>query len=145
MMSVQGSLRSIQSPLGPDYDVEDGMAVWTLEENLLQRSGLPREFDFVLLVHKPDDCNNVFLTVDLDAVVSGWLGEYPQWYTNIPKYLPTQDNTLDFDTDIGQRFLPVHPGRGFNFAELEHALEDYVMMPGTVYPTNVRVAQHVLN
>jgi hypothetical protein len=143
MMSVQGSLRSIQSPLGVEYDVEDGMAVWTLEENLLQRSGLPREFDFVLLVHKPDDCKKVFLTVDLDAVVSGWLGEYPQWYTNIPKFLPTQDNTLDFNTDIGQRFMPVHKGRGFNFADLEHALEDYVMMPGTVYPTNVRVECHV--
>lgn len=137
MMSVQGSIRSIQSPLGSEYDVEDGMAIWTLEENLLQRSGLPREFDFVMLVHKPADVKNMFLTVDLDAVVSGWFGEYPQWYTNISKYMPTQDNTLDFNTDIGQRFLPVHPGRGFNFADLEHALEEYVMMPGTVYPTNV--------
>jgi hypothetical protein len=64
MMSIQGSVRSIRSPLGSNYDVEDAMAVWTLEENLLQQSGLPREFDFVLLVHKPDDVKNVYLTVD---------------------------------------------------------------------------------
>jgi len=79
MMSIQGSIRSMRSPLGPEYDVEDGMAVWTLEENLLQRSGLPREFDFVLLVEKPDDVEDIYLTVDVDAVVESWFGQYPQW------------------------------------------------------------------
>ncbi|KAF2032938.1 hypothetical protein EK21DRAFT_86669 [Setomelanomma holmii] len=136
MMSIQGSIRSRRSPMGPEYDVEDGMAVWTLEENLLQRSGLPREFDFVLLVHKPDDVKNVFLTVDVDAEVEAWYGSYPQWYTNFSRYMPTQDFRLDFNADIGQRFLPSQPGRGFNFASLPHALDEYVLMPGTVYPTN---------
>ncbi|KAF2638378.1 hypothetical protein P280DRAFT_83530 [Massarina eburnea CBS 473.64] len=136
MMSIQGSLRSLKSPLGPEYDVDDAQAVWTLEENLLQRSGLPREFDFVLLVHKPDHVKNVHLTVEVDAVVGTWFGEYPQWYTNLPKYMPTQDATIDFRTDIGQRFLPSRPGRGFNFADLPHPLDDYVQMPGTIYPTN---------
>ncbi|KAF2868664.1 hypothetical protein BDV95DRAFT_118753 [Massariosphaeria phaeospora] len=136
MMSIQGSLRSKQSPLGQEYDVEDAMAVWTLEENLLQRSGLPREFDFVLLVHKPDDVKNVYLTVDVDAVVDAWFGSYPPWYINLPKYQPTQDFTLDFDNDIGQRFLPLPSWRGFNFADLPRPLEEYVTMPGTVYPTN---------
>lgn len=136
-MSIQGSLRSLKSPLGSKYDIDDAMAVWTLEENLLQRSGLPREFDFVLLVHKPDDVENVFLSVDVDAVVEAWFGEYPQWYTNLSKFLPTQDLTLDFDTDIGQRFFPTCTSRGFNFADLPHPLEEYVTMPGTVYPTNV--------
>jgi hypothetical protein len=136
MMSVQGSIRSQRSPLGPEYDIEDAMAVWTLEENLLQRSGLPREFDFVLLVHKPDDVKNVYLTVDVDAEVDTWFGTYPQWYTNLSKYMPTQDFTMDFNADIGQRFLPSQPGRGFNFASLPHPLDEYVTMPGTVYPTN---------
>ena len=72
-------------------------------------------------------------------------GAYPQWYTNTSKYLPTQDFHLDFNTDIGQRFLPTEPGRGFNFANLTHPLDEYVTMPGTVYPTNVRVYQlHML-
>lgn len=75
--SIQGSLRSQKSPLGPEYDIEDAMAIWTLEENLLQRSGLPREFDFVLLVYKPEDVKNVYLSVDVDAVVETWFGEYP--------------------------------------------------------------------
>lgn len=136
MMSVQGSVRSQKSPLGPEHDIEDGIAVWTLEENMLQRSGLPRDFDFVLLIHKPDDVKNVYLTVDVDAEVDSWFGSYPQWYTNMAKYTPTQDMVVDFNTDIGQRFLPAQPGRGFNFGTLPHALEEYVMMPGTVYPTN---------
>lgn len=51
--------------------------------------------------------------------------------------MPSQDLTLDFNRDIGQRFLPNRPGRGFNFADLPHPLEEYVIMPGTVYPTNV--------
>jgi len=136
MMSIQGSIRSQRSPLGPEYDVEDSMAVWTLEENLLQRSGLPREFDFVILIHKPDDVKNIYLAVDVDADVDTWYGSYPKWYTQLSKYKPTQDLTLDFNTDIGQRFLPSQPGRGFNFASLSHSLEQYVTMPGTVYGTN---------
>lgn len=136
MMSVQGSVRSQKSPLGPEYDIEDGMAVWTLEENMLQRSGLPRDFDFVLLIHKPDDVKNIYLTVDVDAEVDSWFGSYPQWYNNLAKYTPTQDMVVDFNTDIGQRFFPTQPGRGFNFGSLPHSLEEYVMMPGTVYPTN---------
>ena len=137
MMSIQGSVRSQKSPLGPDYDIEDAMAVWTLEENLLQRSGLPREFDFVLLIEKPDDVKNIYLTVDVDADVESWFGKYPKWYTNISKYMPAQDLTLDFNADIGQRFIPIVPGRGFNFASLPYPLDEYVTMPGTVYPTNV--------
>jgi hypothetical protein len=137
MMTMQGSIRSVVSPLGPAYDIEDAMAVWTLEENLLQRSGLPREFDFVLLVHKPDDVDKVFLAVDVDAKVESWFGEYPQWYNNLAKYQPSQDYELDFDSDIGQVFRPSDPRRGFNFADLPHPLEQYVAMPGTVYPTNV--------
>lgn len=136
MMTMQGSLRTMQSPFGPEYDVEDAMAVWTLEENQLQRSGLPREFDFVLLAHKPDEVKNMYMTVDVDAVVEGWWGQYPQWYTNLSKYMPTQDYSLDFNTDVGQRFIPTDPGRGFNFANLPHPLEEYVTMPGTTYPTN---------
>ncbi|KAH7357546.1 hypothetical protein BKA66DRAFT_427716 [Pyrenochaeta sp. MPI-SDFR-AT-0127] len=136
MMSIQGSIRSKRSPLGPEYDVEDAMAVWTLEENILQRSGLPREFDFVLLVHKPDDVKNMYLTVNVDAEIDAWYGAYPQWYTNLSRYLPTQDLHLDFNADIGQRFLPSQPGRGFNFASLVQPLDEYVTMPGTVYPTN---------
>lgn len=135
MMSIQGSLRVLRSPLGPEFDVDDAMAVWTLEENLSQRSGLPREFDFVMLVHKPDDIRNVYLSVDLDATVSSWHGDYPQWYTNLSRYMPNVDYTLDLDTDIGQKFLPEKAGRGFNFADLPQALDQYVCMPGTMYPT----------
>ncbi|KAF1831593.1 hypothetical protein BDW02DRAFT_43820 [Decorospora gaudefroyi] len=145
MMSIQGSIRSQPSPLGPEYEVDDARAVWTLTENMLQRSGLPREFDFVLLVQKPDDCKNMRLTVNVDADIGAWYGTYPQWYTNLSKYMPTQDCALEFDTDIGQRFLPSHPGQGFNFANLLHSLDEYVTMPGTVYPTNDTKQEEVTN
>lgn len=136
MMSIQGSVRSMRSPFGPQHDVEDAMAVWTLEENLLQRSGLPREFDFVLLIHKPEDVKNVYLTVDVDAEIESFFGSYPKWYSNLAKFAPSQDFTLDFNADIGQKFVPSNPTRGFNFASLPHPLDEYVTMPGTVYPTN---------
>lgn len=136
MMSIQGSLRVLQSPLGPDFDVDDAMAVWTLEENTTQRSGLPREFDFVMLVHKPDNVQKVSMTVDLDATVSSWHGVYPEWYTNLSRFQPNVDLTLDMNTEIGQKFLPEKPSRGFNFADLPHALDQYVNMPGTMYPTS---------
>ncbi|KAG9188210.1 hypothetical protein G6011_02133 [Alternaria panax] len=135
MMSIQGSVRSKTSPLGPEHHIEDAKAVWTLTENMLQKSGLPREFDFVLLVQKPEDVENMYMSVDVDAHVGAWYGSYPQWYTNLSKYMPNQDCTLSFDNDIGQRFLPSHPIQGYNFADLMHTLDEYVMMPGTVYPT----------
>ncbi|KAJ4292448.1 hypothetical protein N0V90_009110 [Kalmusia sp. IMI 367209] len=140
MMSIQGSLRVLKSPLGSDFDVDDAMAVWTLEENLTQRSGLPREFDFVMLVDKPDDVNKVYLSIDVDATISSWHGDYPEWYTNLSRYLPNVDYTLDMDTEVGQKFLPERSGRGFNFADLPHALDQYVCMPGTMYPTGDRDA-----
>lgn len=137
MMSIQGSVRSKRSSRGPEYDAEDAKAVWTLTENMLQKSGLPREFDFVLLVQKPEDLENIYMSVDLNADVGAWYGTYPQWYTNLSKYLPNQDCMLSFGNDIGQRFLPSHLKKGYNFANLMHALDEYVMMPGTVYPTSV--------
>ncbi|EAT80992.2 hypothetical protein SNOG_11284 [Parastagonospora nodorum SN15] len=92
---------------------------------MLQRSGLPREFDLVLLVHKPDGVKNVYLSVNVDAEIESWFGSYPQWYTNLPKYMPTQDFTLDFNANIGQRFLPEQAGRGFNFASLPRSLDEH--------------------
>lgn len=144
MMSIQGSVRSKKSPLGPDYDVQDAMAVWTLEENGLQKSGLPREFDFVMLIHKPDDVENLYMAVNVDADINAWYGSYPQWYTNLSRFMPNQDSTLDFRRDIGQQFLPRDPERGFNFGSLPHSLDEYVIMPGTVYPTNVSIPRRIL-
>lgn len=67
-------------------------------------------------------------------------GSYPKFWRNMKKYQPTQDFHLNFNEDIGQRFLP-QTERGFNFAKLAHSLDDYVIMPGTVYPTNVSIHQ----
>lgn len=98
---------------------------------------LPREFDLVMLVHKPNDLKNTSMKVDVDANVEAWYGTYPQWYTKLPKFMPTQNFAFDFNADIGQKFFPNEPGRGFNFATLQNSLDEYVTMPGTVYPTNV--------
>ncbi|KAF2808383.1 uncharacterized protein BDZ99DRAFT_477901 [Mytilinidion resinicola] len=141
MMSIQGSLRTLRAE-NPDYDVEDALAVWTLQENSTQRSGLPREFDFVLLVHQPDENQDIYLSVDVDPVVDAWFGSYPQWYINRSAYQPVRSYLFDFKEDVGQLFHPVTPGKGFNFATLPLPLDEYVALPGTVYPTNdiVKVA-----
>ncbi|KAH7138500.1 hypothetical protein B0J11DRAFT_546273 [Dendryphion nanum] len=143
MMSIQGSLRSLPHPNSPTLSFPDALAVWTLEENYLQRSGLPREFDFVLLVHKPRGVKSVFLSVDVDADVDTWFGLHPKWYQNLAQFLPVLDRSICFDRDIGQRFLGGSEdgggsgrGHGFNFAELPGALEDYVAVPGSMYPVD---------
>ena len=141
MMSIQGSIRSRQDESG--QTIEDSRAVWTLSENMLQRSGLPREFDFVMLVQKPKDVKNMYMTVSVNASVAAWYGAYPQWYNNLSEYMPLQNAAISFDHDIGQRFLPSHPGLGYNFADLMHTLDQYVMMPGTVYPTTVSSLGHL--
>lgn len=140
MMSIQGSIRSRQD--GSGRSIEDSRAVWTLNENMLQKSGLPREFDFVLLVQRPKDVKNLYMTVSVKASVAAWYGSYPQWYNNLSEYTPSQECAISFDHDIGQRFLPSHPGLGYNFADLMHTLDQYVMMPGTVYPTTVSLPSH---
>lgn len=140
MMSIQGSVRSRQDRSG--QTIEDSKAVWTLSENVLQKSGLPREFDFVMLVQKPKDVKNIYMTVNVDTSVATWYGAYPQWYNNLSEYVPSQNFAVSFEHDVGQRFLPSHPGLGYNFADLIHSLDQYVMMPGTIYPTAVSLLSH---
>lgn len=108
-----------------------------MEENTLQRSGLPREFDFVLLVYQPDEDQDIYLSVDVDPVVDAFFGSYPKWWINRPTYQPNRSYLFDFKEQVGQMFHPVTPGRGFNFARLTQPLDEYVALPGTVYPTNV--------
>ncbi|KAF5851619.1 hypothetical protein GGP41_004427 [Bipolaris sorokiniana] len=121
MMSIQGSVRSRQDRSG--QTIEDSKAVWTLSENVLQKSGLPREFDFVMLVQKPKDVKNIYMTVNVDTSVATWYGAYPQWYNNLSEYVPSQNFAVSFEHDVGQRFLPSHPGLGYNFADLIHSLD----------------------
>ncbi|CAN9282324.1 unnamed protein product [Alternaria alternata] len=92
MMSIQGSVRSKRSSWGPEYDAEDAKAVWTLTENMLQKSGLPREFDFVLLVQKPEDLENIYMSVDLNADVGAWVrGKERSTILNLIEYQPPED------------------------------------------------------
>ena len=142
MMEIQGSVRSLRSWFGHQYDVEDGELVWTLDENALQKSGLPREFTFVMLLTKgsgPVDTGlgDVVLDLDITPKVAGWLGTgtaYPGFITNT--YRPIHRYTLNLDDEIGQRFEPELPGRGFNFAQLAASFDDFVFLPGTTSSTS---------
>ena len=142
MMEIQGSVRSLRSWFGHQYDVEDGELVWTLDENALQKSGLPREFTFVMLLTKgsgPVDTGlgDVVLDLDIKPKVAGWLGTgtaYPGFIANT--YRPIHRYTLNLDDEIGQRFEPEIPGRGFNFAQLAASFDDFVFLPGTTSSTS---------
>lgn len=137
MMKIQGSCRTLRSPDGPEFDVEDGEIVWSLGENSLQRSGLPREFIFVMLVQKPRADSRVLLKLDIDPVIDTWYGSYPTWWLNRAEYQPLPKRAINFRTEFGQCFTPVEPGKGFNFANLANSLDDYVNMPGSTYSSNV--------
>jgi hypothetical protein len=137
MMRIQGSSRTLKSPKGPAFDVEAGEILWSLEENNLQRSGLPREFTFVMLIQKPTANSKVKLSLEIDPVIQAWWGSYPSWMLRLSPYQPAERRGVDFRREIGQRFLPADPERGFNFAAMESAFDHYIAMPGRKYTRRV--------
>lgn len=141
MMRIQGSARTLRSARGAKFDVEAGEIVWSLEENNLQRSGLPREFTFVMLIQKPTANSRITLSIDIDPVIQAWFGSYPSWYLSLPPYKPKQRRRVDFRQEIGQRFKPADAERGFNFAALVNSFEDYIAMPGRKYSRLVSLSR----
>jgi hypothetical protein len=138
MMRIQGSARTLQSEQGRDYDVEAGEIVWSLEENDLQRSGLPREFTFVMLIHKPAADSRISLSVDIDPVIAAKIGSYPSPLLKLPAFQPLpRRGDIDFLKEVGQRFEPVEPGRGYNFAALASMFDEYIAMPGRKFSRQV--------
>ncbi|KAL4899654.1 hypothetical protein BDW74DRAFT_108004 [Aspergillus multicolor] len=138
MMRIQGSVRS-----------KDGIPatqiVWTLEENTLQRSGLPREFTFAMLIVKPGVESRVQFVLEIEPVLQCWLlGEYPAWWVKLwRRYRAVRRKRgVDFRVSVGQRFgvdpkpksqSHSHSGpskRGFNFAKLVAGLDEYVSLSG---------------
>ncbi|KIX98670.1 uncharacterized protein Z520_05971 [Fonsecaea multimorphosa CBS 102226] len=141
MMKIQGSVRTLRSWSGREYDIEDGELVWTLEENKLQKSGLPREFTFVMLLTKGsggfEQSGDVRLEIDVHPKVTGRLGAaYPSLITNLHQYQPFKRGVLDLDEEIGQVFEPQIKGNGFNFANIATSFDDFVWLPGTAYSTS---------
>ena len=131
MMRIQGSARTLKSARGGQFDVESGEIVWSLEENSLQKSGLPREFTFAMLIQKPRAESRVQFSLDIDPVIQSWYGNYPRWWLSLSRYQPVRRRPVDFKREIGQRFEPVSSKeKKFNFASLESSFDDYVHMPG---------------
>ncbi|KAI9371481.1 hypothetical protein BJX61DRAFT_534730 [Aspergillus egyptiacus] len=134
MLRIQGSVR-----------VRDGhqasQIVWTLEENTLQRSGLPREFTFAMLIAKPSAGSRVRLELEIEPVLQAWFGSYPLWWLQLLKrYRAVGRNGgrgVDLRGSAGQRFRPVVSRRGFNFAALVGCFEDYVDLSGRKISLNV--------
>lgn len=138
MLRIQGSSRTYRGNWGPEDDVEDGEVVWTLEENTLQRSGLPREFTFIVLLQKGDPDIETLFDISIDPCVNSHFGTYPSWFINLPQYRPLPKPTLDLDHEIGQTFEPVmDKEKGYNFANLSCSFEDFVSLPGTTYTNTV--------
>ncbi|RHZ43355.1 uncharacterized protein CDV56_101645 [Aspergillus thermomutatus] len=130
MMRIQGSVRTLKSSRGRNFDIEAGEIVWSLEENSLQRSGLPREFTFAMLIQKPRADSRIVFSLDIEPTLQSWYGSYPDWWLSLPKYQPVSRRPVDFRSEVGQRFEPVASKKGFNFATLESSFDDYVNMPG---------------
>jgi hypothetical protein len=137
MMRIQGSARTLKNPAGREFDVEAGKIVWSMEENNVQRSGLPREFTFVMLVQKPSANSKVSLSIDVDPVIDAMIGSYPSWLLKLPEYQPLPRRGVNFQHEVGQRFEPVDPVRGFNFAELGSMFDEYIAMPGRKFSRQV--------
>ncbi|KAJ5109829.1 hypothetical protein N7532_002474 [Penicillium argentinense] len=138
MMRIQGSARTLKSPRGREFDAEAAEIVWSLEENNLQRSGLPREFTFVMLIQKYQPNDRMKLTLEIDPVIQSWYGSYPSWLLGFSSYQPVKRD-IDFNREIGQRFEPADGVRGFNFASLVNQFDDYIAMPGRKYSRRMEI------
>ncbi|KAJ6042683.1 uncharacterized protein N7446_013749 [Penicillium canescens] len=139
MMRIQGSARTLKSQHGASFDVEAGEIFWSMEENNLQKSGLPREFTFVMLVQKPTVDSQLALSIEVEPVIDVWFGSYPSWMLNMSAYKPAPRRGVDFQQEVGQRFEPVDPVRGFNFATLESQFDDYIAMPGRKFSRQMQI------
>ena len=136
MMKIQGATRTLQHWYGHEYDIEDGELVWTLEENALQRSGIPREFTFVMLVTK-GDAEHVVFDVEIEPQIASRWGHYPQWINRLLRYQPLHKEQMNLDKELGQMFQPSERRLGYNFANLASTFDDFVSMPGTTYSASV--------
>ncbi|KAL4967333.1 uncharacterized protein BDV14DRAFT_169829 [Aspergillus stella-maris] len=145
MLRVQGSVRTY-------HGAPASQIVWTLEENTLQRSGLPREFTFAMLVARPGPIHErrVELRVEIEPVLQSWIwgGAYPGWWLKLlGRYRASRKRGVDFRGSVGQRFGTGagtgsgHGGpaeasggsmsrRGFNFATLVNSFDEYVSWQG---------------
>ncbi|KAL2815950.1 hypothetical protein BJX63DRAFT_388924 [Aspergillus granulosus] len=146
MMRIQGSARTIDDEAGGTRPA--AQIVWTLEENSLQRSGLPREFAFAMLIAKPGPGDRVLLDLEIEPVVQSWFGVYPAWWLTLWKrYRPVPrrrsrvsgGSGVDFRSSVGQRFEPVTSRRGFNFATLIGTFDEFVTLAGRRVLLNVGV------
>ncbi|KAJ5831352.1 uncharacterized protein N7525_009605 [Penicillium rubens] len=140
MMRIQGSARTLKHPAGREFDVQAGKIVWSMEENNVQRSGLPREFTFVMLVQKPSTNSKISLSIDVDPVIDAMIGSYPSLLLKLPEYQPLPRRGVNFQQEVGQRFEPVDPVRGFNFAELGSMFDEYIAMPGRKFSRQILVS-----
>ncbi|KAL4780571.1 hypothetical protein BJX76DRAFT_337717 [Aspergillus varians] len=127
MMRIQGSVRTLD-------DNPASQIVWTLEENTLQRSGLPREFTFAMLIAKPAPESRVRFVLEIEPILQCWLGSYPGWWLKLLKRYRAvrRKRGVDFRMSVGQRFGPGSSSsrRGFNFATLVSGFDEYVSLPG---------------
>ncbi|KAJ5260032.1 hypothetical protein N7505_009413 [Penicillium chrysogenum] len=139
MMRIQGSARTLKHPAGREFDVQAGKIVWSMEENNVQRSGLPREFTFVMLVQKPSANSKISLSIDVDPVIDAMIGSYPSLLLKLPEYQPLPRRGVNFQQEVGQRFEPVDPVRGFNFAELGSMFDEYIAMPGRKFSRQIQI------
>lgn len=163
MMKIQGSTRTVKNRY-TGQTIEDGKVVWTLEENTIQKSGLPREFTFVLLIQRPPrgrGHNSLHFHLDFKPVISSWFGYYPSPWLNLRCYKPLSKEPLNLKDPIGQTFAPnsysyddgyddsrdsdwsdIEKKRplsmdSFNFAKMKGNFEDLVELPGTTYSIKV--------
>ena len=132
MMRIQGSVRTLDGAAASQI-------VWTLEENTLQRSGLPREFTFAMLIAKPAPESRVQFVLDIDPILQSWFGSYPGWWLALLRRYRAvrRKRGVDFRTSVGQRFggsirtsSSSYSRRGFNFATLVAGFDEYASLSG---------------
>lgn len=121
MLKIQGSAISNNS-------LESSKLVWSLEENQLQATGLPREFTFIFLVECMDRDAALRLAVTIKPVFSKDIGN------DILPHEPIVGQWVNLGTnEMGQRFSTTP----FNFATMTGQFEDLIELPGNAVTIKV--------
>lgn len=128
MLKIQGSTRTTGG-------VQSSKLVWSLEENGIQNSGLPREFTFVFLVEQPIAQAPFTLQIgikpvfsyDIDGAITSLIGH---------DHGEVIAKSGILAEEVGQTFSE----SPFNFATMSGRFEDLVELPGKA--VNIKVSQH---
>jgi len=132
---VIGSMLKIQGTTRSAGGVQSSKLVWSIEENQIQKSGLPREFTFVCLVERKDMSQPLSVGVSIKPSFSNSIASLLNMIEvgGTPVNLGTEpigQSFVTLDRQDPSVILAESSYENFNFGNIGGSLDDMLQMPG---------------